>query len=449
MFAKKLELDDFMNGLARRNPNEPEFHQAVHEVAESVIPYINQHQEYIDARILERMTEPDRIIIFRVCWEDDNGHIRVNRGYRVQFNNAIGPYKGGLRFTSNLTLDTLKFLGFEQTFKNSLTTLPLGSAKGGADFNPKGKSDREVMRFCQSFMTELYKHTGPHTDVPAGDIGVGSREISYMFGQYKRLQNEFRSILTGKDLAYGGSLIRKEATGYGTVFFTREMLKVHNKELDGKHCVVSGSGNVALYTAQKAMQLGAVVVAMSDSAGSFHIPAGMTQEHLDYLIDLKEKRRGRISEFAEHFSCDFHPDKKVWFFPCDIAFACATQNELELSDAKMLVKNGCTALAEGANMPTTMAASHYLRKSGVLFAPAKAANAGGVAVSGLEMSQNSMRLSWPIEELERRLEDIMFNIHQQSKKYGQQSDDTINYVRGSNIAGFAKVAEAMLSYGVV
>ncbi len=449
MFAKKLELDDFMNGLARRNPNEPEFHQAVHEVAESVIPYINHHQKYIDARILERMTEPDRIIMFRVCWEDDEGHIRVNRGYRVQFNNAIGPYKGGLRFTSNLSLDTLKFLGFEQTFKNSLTTLPLGSAKGGADFNPKGKSDREVMRFCQSFMTELHKHIGAHTDVPAGDIGVGAREISYLFGQYKRLQNEFRSVLTGKELAYGGSLIRKEATGYGTVFFTREMLKAHQNELEGKRCVVSGSGNVALYTAQKAMQLGAMVVAMSDSAGSFHVPSGMTQEHLDYLIDLKEKHRGRVSEFAEHFNGDYYPDKKVWGFPCDVAFACATQNELELNDAKALVKNGCIALAEGANMPTTMEASRYLREAGILFAPAKAANAGGVAVSGLEMSQNSMRLSWPKEELEKRLEEIMFKIHQQSKRYGQQSDDTIDYVRGSNIAGFTKVADAMLSYGVV
>ncbi len=449
MFTKKLELDDFMNGLARRNPNEPEFHQAVHEVAESIIPYINHHQKYIDARILERMTEPDRIIIFRVCWEDDEGHIRVNRGYRVQFNNAIGPYKGGLRFTSNLTLDTLKFLGFEQTFKNSLTTLPLGSAKGGADFNPKGKSDREVMRFCQSFMTELHKHIGAHTDVPAGDIGVGAREISYMFGQYKRLQNEFRSILTGKELAYGGSLIRKEATGYGTVFFTREMLKAHQNELEGKRCIVSGSGNVALYTAQKAMQLGATVVAMSDSGGSFHIPAGLAQEHLDYLIELKEKQRGRISEFAEHFGCDYYPDKKVWDFPCDIAFACATQNELVLINAKALVNNGCIALAEGANMPTTMEASHYLREAGILFAPAKAANAGGVAVSGLEMSQNSMRLSWPKEELEKRLEDIMFKIHQQSKRYGQQSDNTIDYVRGANIAGFTKVADAMLSYGFV
>ncbi|KEI73006.1 NADP-specific glutamate dehydrogenase [Endozoicomonas elysicola] len=449
MFTKKLELDDFMNGLARRNPNEPEFHQAVREVAESVIPYINHHQKYIDARILERMTEPDRIIIFRVCWEDDDGHIRVNRGYRVQFNNAIGPYKGGLRFTSNLSLDTLKFLGFEQTFKNSLTTLPLGSAKGGADFNPKGKSDREVMRFCQSFMTELHKHIGAHTDVPAGDIGVGAREISYMFGQYKRLQNEFRSVLTGKELAYGGSLIRKEATGYGTVFFTREMLKAHQKELEGKRCIVSGSGNVALYTAQKVMQLGATVIAMSDSGGSFLIPSGMTQEHLNHLIDLKEKQRGRISEFAEHFDCDYYPDKKVWDFPCDIAFACATQNELELNDAKELVKNGCIALAEGANMPTTMEASHYLREAGILFAPAKAANAGGVAVSGLEMSQNSMRLSWPLEELEKRLEDIMFKIHQQSKRYGQQSDNTIDYIRGANIAGFTKVADAMLSYGFV
>ena len=451
MFTSKLDLDDFMQGLARRNPNEPEFHQAVQEVAESVIPYINQHPEYIEARILERMTEPDRIISFRVCWEDDEGHIRVNRGYRVQFNNAIGPYKGGLRFAHELTLDTLKFLGFEQTFKNSLTTLPLGAAKGGSDFNPKGKSDREVMRFCQSFMTELHKHIGAHTDIPAGDMGVGAREISYLFGQYKRLENEFRGVLTGKGIAYGGSLIRKEATGYGTVFFTHEMLKAHKIDIEGKRCVVSGSGNVALYTAQKAIQLGASVVAMSDSGGSIHIPEGLSPEQMDYLIDLKENKRGRLKAFAEHyhFQCEYVACQKVWSFPCDIAFACATQNELDLCDAKALKANGCLAVAEGANMPCTLEAAHFFRKNKILFAPAKAANAGGVAVSGLEMTQNSMRLSWGIDELEERLKNIMQKIHLQTVQYGEQKDGTIDYVQGANIAGFSKVANAMLSYGVV
>ena len=449
MFSNKLDLDDFMHGLKKRNPNEPEFYQAVYEVAQSVIPYINHHPEYINARILERMTEPDRIISFRVCWEDDEGHIRVNRGYRVQFNNSIGPYKGGLRFTGHLTLDTLKFLGFEQTFKNSLTTLPLGAAKGGADFNPKGKSDREVMRFCQSYMTELHKHIGVYKDIPAGDIGVGGREISYLFGQYKRLENQFQGVLTGKGLEYGGSLIRKEATGFGTVFFTEEMLKEHNETLEGKKCVVSGSGNVALYTAEKVIQLGGTVVAMSDSSGSIHVPEGMTQEQLDWMIDLKENRRGRIQEFADHFHCDFLPDSRVWGLPCQIAFACATQNELELADAKNLVANGCIAVAEGANMPSTLEAASYFRKNKVLFAPAKAANAGGVAVSGLEMTQNSMRLSWSLEELEDRLKNIMQRIHSKCIKYGRGEAEQIDYVRGANIAGFKKVADAMLAYGVI
>ncbi|MET4695933.1 NADP-specific glutamate dehydrogenase [Endozoicomonas lisbonensis] len=449
MFSSQLNLDEFMLGLHKRNPHEPEFHQAVQEVAQSVIPYINRHPQYIKARILERMTEPDRVISFRVCWEDDEGHIRVNRGYRVQFNNAIGPYKGGLRFASNLTLDTLKFLGFEQTFKNSLTTLPLGAAKGGSDFNPKGKSDREVMRFCQSFMTELHKHIGAHTDIPAGDIGVGAREISYMFGQYKRMENEFRGVLTGKGLEYGGSLVRKEATGFGTVFFTEEMLREHGHSLEGKTCVVSGSGNVALYTAEKIIELGGKVVAMSDSSGSFHAPDGITRDQLIWLIDLKEVRRGRISEFAEQFGCEFHSDTKVWQFPCQLAFACATQNELDLHDAKTLLTNGCIAVAEGANMPTTLEAVHFLQEKAVLFAPAKAANAGGVAVSGMEMSQNSMRMSWSTEELEQRLHLIMRNIHQQCLTYGRDDNGQIDYVQGANIAGFKKVADAMLSYGVV
>ena len=449
MFSRKMNLDKFMQGLTRRNPDEPEFHQAVYEVARSVIPHINEHPEYIEARILERMTEPDKIVSFRVCWEDDEGHVRVNRGYRVQFNNAIGPYKGGLRFTSNLTLDTLKFLGFEQIFKNSLTTLPLGGGKGGSNFNPKGKSDREVMRFCQSFMTELHRHIGPCRDVPAGDIGVGHREISYLFGQYKRLENQFTGVLTGKGISYGGSLIRKEATGYGTVFFTDEMLKAHGKDLANKCCVISGSGNVALYTARKAMQLGAKIIAMSDSGGSFYTPEGMTPEQLDYLIDLKEVRRGRLTEFAEHFHCKYFPGTKVWQFPCDIAFACATQNELNPDDARTLVKNGCQAVAEGANMPTTLQATEFLRENNVLFAPAKAANAGGVAVSGLEMSQNSMRLSWSHDELEERLKNIMKSIHQKTEQYGSEPDGTIDYIRGANIAGFSKVANAMLSYGIV
>ena len=448
MFSHKMNLDEFMQGLVRRNPNEPEFHQAVYEVAQSVIPFINEHPEYIEARILERMTEPDRVISFRVCWEDDERRVRVNRGYRVQFNNAIGPYKGGLRFASNLTLDTLKFLGFEQTFKNSLTTLPLGGAKGGSDFNPKGKSDHEVMRFCQSYMTELHHHIGPYRDVPAGDIGVGQREVSYLFGQYKRLENQFTGVITGKNINYGGSLIRKEATGYGTVFFTDEMLRAHGKELAGKRCIISGSGNVALYTARKAMQMGATVTAMSDSGGSFFIPEGLTAEQLEYLVDLKEVRRGRLTEFAEHFRCEYFQNAKVWQFPCDIAFACATQNELDYNDARLLVKNGCQAVAEGANMPTTLKATEFLRENRVLFAPAKAANAGGVAVSGLEMSQNSMRLSWSHDELEERLKNIMKSIHLKTEQYGLETDGSIDYIRGANIAGFSKVANAMLSYGV-
>lgn len=449
MPAANVDLHDFMNGLIQRTPHEPNFHQAVKEVASSIIHIINQHADYRREGILERLTEPDRVISFRVCWEDDSGDIHVNRGYRVQFNNAIGPYKGGLRFSPTLTLDTMKFLSFEQIFKNSLTTLPLGAGKGGSDFNPKGKSDREVMRFCQSFMTELHRYIGAHTDIPAGDMGVGAREISYLFGQYKRLNNTFEGVLTGKGLEFGGSLIRKEATGYGTVFFSQELLQEEGQELEGKRCVISGSGNVALYTAEKLMALGAKVLSLSDSSGSIHVAEGLNSEQLRWLIDLKENRRGRISEFAEHFHSTFNKNTAVWQYPCDAAFACATQNELQLEDAKTLIKNGCQLVVEGANMPTTLEASHCLRKAGMLFAPAKAANAGGVAVSALEMTQNSMRLSWPVDELEDRLQSIMKSIHHQCVEHGQKQGEKIDYVMGANIAGFKKVANAMLACGVL
>ena len=408
-----LDLDEFMQGLIKRNPGEIEFHQAVEEVAANVIPFINKHPKYIKNRILERMTEPDRTIIFRVCWEDDEGNVRTNRGYRIQFNNAIGPYKGGLRFHHSVNLSILKFLGFEQTFKNSLTTLPMGSGKGGADFNPKGKSEREIMRFCQAFMTELSKHIGENVDVPAGDIGVGAREISYMFGQYKRLKNEFTGTLTGKALEFGGSLIRKEATGYGCAYFMEEMLKNQGDSIEGKNCIVSGSGNVAQFCAQKIMHLGGKVLTLSDSSGFIHDPDGLNEEKLDFIIDLKTNRRGRISEFAEKFKCKFHKDKRPWSIKADLAFPCATQNELELPDAKLLIKNGCRAVAEGANMPTTKDAIDAFHKAKIIFSPGKASNAGGVSVSGLEMTQNSIRLSWQREELEERLKTIMHDIHKQ------------------------------------
>lgn len=443
-----LELDRFMAGLIRRNPGEREFHQAVREVADKVLPYINGHPEYERGRILERMTEPDRIVVFRVSWEDDQGNVRVNRGYRVQFNNAIGPYKGGLRFDKSVNLSILKFLGFEQVFKNSLTTLPMGGAKGGSDFNPKGKSDSEVMRFCQSFMTELYRHIGEDVDVPAGDIGVGAREVSYLFGQYKRLSNEFTGTITGKGLAFGGSQIRTEATGYGAVYFAREMLEHVGESIEEKTAVISGSGNVATYAAQKLMEIGAKVVALSDRGGFIQEPDGLTVEQLAYIIDMKEHHKGTLADYAKQFDVMFCPGKKPWIVPCDMAFPCATQNELDKEDARTLIDNGCRLVSEGANMPTTYAGSTLFEEAKALFGPGKAANAGGVSISGLEMSQNSMRMSWSRDEVDRQLQEIMRRIHQQCVEYGTENGH-VNYIKGANIAGFKKVADAMLAYGIV
>ena len=443
-----LSIEHFMEGLDKRNPGEAEFHQAVSEVAESVIPYIIDNPKYRQAGIIQRMTEPDRTIIFRVVWEDDEGNVRVNRGYRVQFNNSIGPYKGGLRFHPSVNLSVLKFLAFEQTFKNSLTGLPIGSGKGGSDFNPKGKSDQEVMRFCQAFMTELYHHIGPNNDVPAGDIGVGSREISYMFGQYKRLAHEFTGVLTGKAMEFGGSQIRNEATGYGNAYFMQEMLKHHNEDIEGKVCVVSGAGNVALHCTQKLTELGGKVVTLSDSSGYIYDPEGINEEKLAFISELKNVRRGRISEYADKYDCEYHEDERPWGVDCDLAFPCATQNELDLDDAKALIENNCKAVAEGANMPATVEAMHALQDAGVLFGPGKAANAGGVAISGLEMTQNSMRLSWSADEVEERLQQIMREIHDKCARHGKD-DDRVDYVKGANIAGFIKVADAMLAYGVM
>jgi len=441
-------LECFMAGLIKRNPGEFEFHQAVKEVAESVVPFMFDHKEYFDELLLERMTEPDRSISFRVCWEDDQGHVHVNRGYRVQFNNAIGPYKGGLRFHPSVNLSILKFLGFEQQFKNSLTTLPMGAGKGGSDFNPKGKSDREIMRFCQAYMTELSKHIGENMDVPAGDIGVGAREISYMFGQYKRINDNFVGILTGKGISFGGSLIRTEATGFGAVYFTQYMLNHKGDSIEGKRCVISGSGNVAQYAAKKINDLGGKVIAMSDSSGYIVDEDGIYGEKLDYIIDLKTNRRGRIGEYAKKYDVKFVADQKPWDVKCELAFPCATQNEIELEDAKTLIQNGVLLVAEGANMPSTIDAVHYFKQHNILFAPAKAANAGGVAISGLEMTQNSMRISWTSEELDQRLQDIMKSIHDQCLQYGENGE-TVDYLKGANIAGFVKVADAMLAYGVV
>lgn len=446
----ELTLEGFRNGLTKRNPGESEFHEAVMEFAEFVIPYVNANPKYLSPRILERMTEPDRTIIFRVVWEDDDGEVRVNRGYRVQFNNSIGPYKGGLRFHPSVNLSILKFLGFEQTFKNSLTTLPMGAGKGGSDFNPKGKSDREVMRFCQSFMTELAKHIGENIDVPAGDIGVGAREISFLFGQYKRLKNEFTGTLTGKALEFGGSLIRKEATGYGCAYFMERILNHLGDSIKDKVCVVSGSGNVATYAVEKILHLGGKVVTMSDSSGFIHDPDGINEEKLAYIIDLKTVRRGRIKEYADHYKCKFFEGKKPWDVKCNLAFPCATQNEIDEKDAKQLVKNGVQALAEGANMPTSRDAIRIFLDAKIPFAPGKAANAGGVAVSGLEMTQNSIRMAWSHEELDKRLKEIIANIHQQCLKYGVEEDGNyVNYVKGANIGGFVKVADAMMAYGVM
>ncbi len=438
-----------MSGLIKRNPGELEFHQAVREVAESVVPFVLENRKYQEAQILERMTEPDRIVIFRVTWEDDQGRIRANRAWRVQFNNSIGPYKGGMRFHPGVTQSVLKFLGFEQTFKNSLTGLPMGGAKGGANFNPKGKSNAEVMRFCQSLMTELHRYIGEDTDIPAGDIGVGSREISFLFGQYKRLENRFVGTLTGKGLAFGGSLVRTEATGYGCVYFCENMFKQAGDSLKGKTCVVSGSGNVAIYTVEKATELGAKVVAMSDSSGFIHDPAGIGSEKLAFIKDLKEVRRGRISEYADQFpGTTFHADQRPWSVPCDVAFPCATQNEISLADAKSLIGNGVKAVCEGANMPTELDAAHTFLEANVLYGPSKAANAGGVAVSGLEQSQNALRLSWGREEVDGKLKAIMRDIHDKCVLHGK-TDGFVNYVRGANIGGFIKVADAMLAYGVV
>ncbi|MFT5611720.1 MAG: glutamate dehydrogenase (NADP+) [Arenicella sp.] len=445
------DLEAFMAGLTRRNPGEIEFLQAVEEVASTILPYIADKPKYQKACVLERMCEPDRMISFRVAWEDDEGHVRVNRGYRVQCNNAIGPYKGGLRFHKNVTPSILKFLAFEQTFKNSLTGLPMGGGKGGADFNPQGKSDREVMHFCQAFMTELYRHIGPNTDVPAGDIGVGAREVSYLFGQYKRLKNEFVGILTGKGLEFGGSEIRTEATGYGCVYMMEDMLKQHGNGMEGKIAIVSGSGNVAQYTCEKATELGSKVVTMSDSSGFIYDKDGIDAEKLAYIKELKGVRRGRISEYADKFGAEFHEGQRPWGVKADLAFPCATQNEIHLDDAKMLIANEVIAVCEGANMPTLIEGIHAIQKAGILFAPSKAANAGGVAVSGLEMTQNSMRLSWDRDELDVRLRKIMSGIHASCVEHGKgpEATDQVDYVKGANIAGFIKVADAMLAYGVM
>ena len=448
--ATMTEAEKFMKGLIRRNPGEREFHQAVREVAESLEPFIVEHAGYRDAQIFERMTEPDRIIIFRVTWQDDAGRVRANRAWRVQFNNAIGPYKGGMRFHPSVTMSVLKFLGFEQVFKNSLTGLPMGGAKGGSNFNPKNKSDGEVMRFCQSLMTELHRYIGEDIDVPAGDIGVGAREISYLFGQYKRLENRFAGILTGKGLSFGGSLIRQEATGYGCVYFMERMLENRGDGVEGKTCAVSGSGNVALYAIEKLIHRGAKPVTTSDSGGFIHDPDGIDEEKLAWLKDLKEVRRGRIHEYAEQFpGTTFYEKKRPWSVPVDLAFPCATQNELDADDARELLRNGLVAIAEGANMPSAPEATTVFLKARIPVGPSKAANAGGVAVSGLEQSQNALRISWSREEVDGRLQDIMQNIHARSAQYGYEQDGYINYVNGANIAGFVKVADAMLAYGVV
>ena len=446
----QAEINAFMDLVKVRNTNEPEFLQAVTEVAESVIPFIADKPKYQDAKILERMVEPERTLMFRVPWTSDNGEINVNRGYRVEFNSAIGPYKGGLRFHPSVTLSILKFLGFEQVFKNSLTTLPMGGGKGGSDFDPKGKSDAEVMRFCQSFMTELQRHIGPDTDVPAGDIGVGGREIGFMFGQYKRLRNEFTGVLTGKGLNWGGSLIRPEATGYGTVYFAKEMLATKGDSFKGKTVTVSGSGNVAQFATEKVTQLGGKVVTLSDSKGYIYDPAGIDADKLAWVMELKGVRRGRISEYADQFpGSSFHAGERPWSVTCDVALPCATQNELNGDEAKALLANGCIAVAEGANMPSTPEAIEAFHDAKILFSPGKASNAGGVATSGLEMSQNSLRLSWTREEVDEKLHNIMVAIHKSCVEFGAREDGSIDYVKGANIAGFVKVADAMLDQGIV
>jgi len=441
-------VEAFMKKIEEKNPGEKEFHQAVREVAESLIPFINKYPKYKKAKILERIAEPERVVMFRVTWVDDNGEIQINRGYRVQMNSALGPYKGGLRFHPSVNLSILKFLAFEQVFKNSLTTLPMGGGKGGSDFDPKGKSDEEVMRFCQNFMTELQRHIGQFTDVPAGDIGVGAREIGFLYGQYKKIRNEVTGVLTGKSVNWGGSLLRPEATGYGVVYFTTEMLKTRKESIKGKTVAVSGSGNVAQYTVEKVIQLGGKVVTLSDSTGMIYDPDGIDEKKLAYVKELKNVKRGRIKEYAENFNVTYEDGKKPWQIPCDIAIPCATQNEIEKEDAEALVNNGCICVTEGANMPTTPEGIEIFQEAKILFAPGKAANAGGVAVSGLEMSQNSLRLQWSREEVNQRLQEIMRKIHDTCVKYGKEGD-YINYVKGANIGGFVKVADAMLDQGII
>ncbi len=441
-------LATFMDYVKKKNPGESEFHQAVLEFAEVIVPFVEENPLYKKCKILERLVEPERTIIFRVPWMDDKGDCQVNRGFRVQMNSAIGPYKGGLRFHPSVNLSILKFLAFEQVFKNSLTTLPLGGGKGGSDFDPKGKSDNEVMRFCQSFMTELSRHIDQFTDVPAGDIGVGAREIGYMFGQYKRIRNEFTGVLTGKSINWGGSLIRPEATGYGCVYFSCEALRHHGHDIEGKTAVVSGSGNVAQFTVEKLIELGVKVVTMSDSSGFIYDPAGLNTEKLEFIKELKNVKRGRISEYSEKFKTEFHEGKTPWGVKCDLAYPCATQNELEEADAKMLVANGCVGVFEGANMPTTPEAMHLLKSKNVLFSPGKASNAGGVATSGLEMAQNSQRLSWARDEVDYRLKIIMRSIHENCVNHGS-GGKIVDYVKGANIGGFVKVADAMIQQGIV
>ena len=441
-------VESFMDMVSLRNPGEKEFLQAVQEVVESIWNFVQEHPHYLHSRILERMVEPERVIMFRVPWRNDRGDVEVNRGYRIEFNSAIGPYKGGLRFHPSVNLSILKFLGFEQVFKNSLTTLPMGGGKGGSDFDPKGKSDNEVMSFCQSFMSELFRHIGPDTDVPAGDIGVGGREIGFMFGQYKRLRNEFTGTLTGKGLNWGGSLIRPEATGYGCVYFANEMLKTRGDSLEGKTVAISGSGNVAQFAVEKVLDLGGKVVTLSDSSGSIYDASGINSEKLAYVMEVKNVKRGRIKEYAEKFEVEYWEDEHPWKVKCDVALPCATQNELNGKEAEMLINNGCICVAEGANMPSDPDAVDVYLKKKILYGPGKASNAGGVAVSGLEMSQNSMRLNWSREEVDNRLQDIMKNIHTSCVDYGTEND-FINYIKGANIAGFIKIADAMIDQGVV
>ena len=444
-----MEVEKIMRDLEQKHPGEKEFLQAVHEVLLSIVDVYNQHPEFENAKIIERMVEPERVVMFRVPWVDDKGEVQVNIGYRVQFNSAIGPYKGGIRFHNSVNLGILKFLAFEQTFKNSLTTLPMGGGKGGSDFSPRGKSNAEVMRFCQAFMLELWRHIGPETDVPAGDIGVGGREVGYMFGMYKKLSHEFSGVLTGKGREFGGSLIRPEATGYGNIYFLLEMLKTRNISLEGKTCLVSGSGNVAQYTVEKLIQLGAKVVTMSDSDGYIYDPDGIDREKLDYIMELKNLYRGRIREYAEKYGCKYVAGARPWNEKADIALPSATQNEINGDDAKALVANGVIAVSEGANMPSTPEAIRVFQDAKILYAPGKAANAGGVSVSGLEMTQNSIKLSWSQEEVDEKLKSIMKNIHAACVQYGTEPDGYINYVKGANVAGFMKVAKAMMAQGIV